>query len=128
MSLSAIALVAVLTAKSLAVQSMTSSVKPVDELYLQAPAAGSKAARKPPAISWSRTPPSGRLAPAPGRRDFFLYPQGENCRPALSKALGTAGEMLPLSKMPTGHLEFAVARLVDGCPVAVPMRADDKIR
>ena len=129
MSLSAIALTALLTAQALpqplAAQSLTSGVPSVGELHLRAPKAP-RAARPP--ISWSPTPSKARRPPLVAR-GFVIYPMGENCKSGLSVARGSAaGETQPLSKMPNSHLEFAVARLVDGCPVAAPMRADDKIQ
>ena len=114
--------------RPLANQSPTSDATSVGELHLRSPRAhrAPRAARPP--ISWSYTPSKARGVPLPAR-GFVIYPLAENCRSGLSVARGPAAEkMQPLSKMPSGHLELAVARLVDGCPVAVPMRADDKIR
>jgi hypothetical protein len=144
MSLSALALAALLTAQPLtaepltaeplageASKSLTSGATSVSELHLRAPRVASQntKAKRPP-IVWSRDPSGPRPARAfVGRRDFVIYPLGANCKSALQKARGAAvAETQPLSKMPNGHLEFAVARLVDGCPVAAVMRADDKIR
>lgn len=133
MSLSAIALTALLTAQAPQAltsehpptRSLTSGVPSVGELHLRAPKAP-RAARPP--ISWSPTPSKARRPPLVAR-GFVIYPMGENCKSGLSVARGTAaGEARPLSKMPSGHLEFTVARRVDGCPVAAPMRADDKIQ
>lgn len=132
MSLSAIALTALLTVQALPAplpaQSLTSSATSVGELHLRPHRAHRPTRATQPPITWSHTPSKARGTPlAP--RGFVIYPMGANCKSGLSVARGTAaGEAQPLSKMPNGHLEFAVARLVDGCPVAVPMPADDKIR
>lgn len=132
MSLSAIALTALLTAQPLppeplAAHSLTSGTTPVGELYLRAPKVGSQAVKaKRAPINWARG--SSKPKKTFGRKDFFLYPQGPNCRSALQKARGAAAEVQPLSKMPSAHLEFAVARLVDGCPVPVLMRAGETVR
>lgn len=126
MSLSAIALTALLAA-----QPLTSGAPPLGELHLRAPKVGSQAVKaKRPPITWTRDSAQARKAlSAFARRDFVLNPMGANCESVLRKARdsGTT-EIQPLSKMPSAHLEFAVARLVDGCPVAALMRADDKIR
>lgn len=126
MFLSALALTALLTA-----QPVVSGATPVGELNLRPPeiASGAAKAKRPP-ITWSRDSSRARkVRSAFAGRDFVLNPQGANCESALRMASRpAASEAQPLSKMPSAHLEFAVARLVDGCPVAVPMRVDDKIR
>jgi hypothetical protein len=68
----------------------------------------------------SRFTPSRTFKRA-GPKDFVVNPQMANCRGEGPELIANA-EMLqgqPLSKMPKARGERAVARLVDGCPVAV---------
>ncbi len=60
----------------------------------------------------------GNFKPTP--RDFVVNPQMTNCKTA-PQLVGHPETLTvqPLSKMPEAHGERAVARLVDGCPVAV---------
>ncbi|USQ95571.1 hypothetical protein [Caulobacter sp. RL271] len=61
-----------------------------------------------------------RRPPQP-RKTFVVNPQMVNCKsngPELVASSETP-RLQPLSKMPKAHGERAVARLVDGCPVAV---------
>jgi hypothetical protein len=54
------------------------------------------------------------------RKSFVVNPQTANCR-AAPELVGNPESLKahPLSKMPRGHGERAVARMVDGCPVPV---------
>jgi hypothetical protein len=65
--------------------------------------------------------PSFKRKPLRSMRGFVRNPQMVNCD---SNGLTPAGgpetqQLQPLSRMPRAHGERAVARLVDGCPVAV---------
>ncbi len=62
-----------------------------------------------------------RIAPKPPKKGFVYNPQMANCRSAAPELAGRPERLQaqPLSKMPEARGERAVARLVDGCPVAV---------
>lgn len=84
--------------------------------------------RKAKSVFLDKAPARSRFVfPAPGAfrhappLGFVRGPQAAGCR---NNGLDQAGHpetltVQPLSKMPKAHGELAVARLVDGCPVAV---------
>ncbi len=69
----------------------------------------------------SATPRQSKLAPPRRPLNFVRGPQMANCENHGLERAGhpEAPQAQPLSKMPRAHGERAVARLVDGCPVAV---------
>ena len=79
----------------------------------------------PKALPWTVEEARARVAKRarfkpPTPRDFVVNPQRTNCKTA-PQLVGHPETLTvqPLSKMPKAHGERAVARLVDGCPVAV---------
>jgi hypothetical protein len=66
---------------------------------------------------------SGRLAYKRPPMGFVRNPQMVNCKSTGPELVASSERLqaLPLSKMPKARGERAVARLVDGCPVAVPI-------
>lgn len=76
---------------------------------------------------WAVVPPrTSKLGPPRMRRsalkkDFVVNPQMVNCKSNGPELVANSEKLraVPLSKMPKAHGERAVARLVDGCPVAV---------
>lgn len=78
----------------------------------------------PEALRWTAEEARARVAKhgkfkASTPRDFVVNPQMTNCKTA-PQLVGHPETLTvqPLSKMPKAHGERAVARLVDGCPVA----------
>lgn len=72
-----------------------------------------------PPRTFKLVPP--RTRPPTPKKDFVVNPQMVNCK-SIGPELVSSSEKLravPLAKMPKAHGERAVARLVDGCPVAV---------
>jgi len=97
-------------------QRSSAGAQPVGELVVIPHAAKPATVKGARALSWSRR----AFKPAPPL-GFVRGPQAPGCR---NNGLEHAGhpetlEVQPLSKMPKAHGERAVARLVDGCPVAV---------
>jgi hypothetical protein len=97
-------------------QPPSARAQPVGELIVVPRAAKPATVKEARALSWSRR----AFKPAPPL-GFVRGPQAPGCR---NNGLEQAGHpetltVQPLSKMPKAHGELAVARLVDGCPVAV---------
>lgn len=97
-------------------QRPSARTQPVGELIVVPHAAKPATVKEARALSWSRR----AFKPAPPL-GFVRGPQAPGCR---NNGLEHAGhpealQVQPLSKMPKAHGERAVARLVDGCPVAV---------
>lgn len=68
-------------------------------------------------------PRAAKLNPSrrPAKKDFVVNPQMVNCKSNGPEPVASSEKLraVPLSKLPRAHGERAVARLVDGCPVAV---------
>ena len=66
--------------------------------------------------------PAGAVSPRPST-GFVIGPQARGCKRTAPELVGKPDALTaqPLTKMPMAHGEWAVARLVDGCPVAVPI-------
>lgn len=72
----------------------------------------------PPRTFKLALPRARRLA---SKKDFVVDPQMVNCKSNGPELVSSSEKLraVPLAKMPKAHGERAVARLVDGCPVAV---------
>jgi hypothetical protein len=98
-----------------------SEAQPVGELTIPRKAKPAFVDRAPArSISWQDRKMSWRARKPTPQLGFVRGPQAAGCRKGLEQAGHPETlQVQPLSKMPRAHGELAVARLVDGCPVAV---------